>query len=75
MNSTTSCVRSSFDECVAAGRYLGLTSPPAEVEQERGIYDLPSPIGRFFDVLKGQMVPSIRQRLAARNKAWDDGAG
>ncbi len=55
---------------------LGLTIPDPDLKwnEERGHYDF-GPINweEFFNVIKGNG-PCNKQRIAARKKAWDDGA-
>jgi len=64
------------DQCVPQAEYLGLTIPDADLKwnAERGHYDFGAiDWSEFYEVLKGNG-PCNRERLAARNKAWDDGA-
>jgi ring-1,2-phenylacetyl-CoA epoxidase subunit PaaA len=64
------------DQCVPQAEYLGLTIPDADLNwnTERGHYDFGAiDWSEFYAVLKGNG-PCNRERLAARNKAWDDGA-
>ncbi len=56
--------------------YLGLTVPDETLKwnDEKGGYDFAEPDwSEFFEVIKGNG-PCNAERLAARNKAWDDGA-
>ncbi len=64
------------DQCVPQAEYLGLTIPDPDLKwnAERGHYDFGAiDWSEFYAVLKGNG-PCNRERLAARNKAWDDGA-
>ena len=63
------------DQTVPQAEYLGLTIPDPNLKwnEERGHYDFSEPDwSEFFDVIKGNG-PCNVDRLAARNKAWDDG--
>ncbi|MCA0907079.1 1,2-phenylacetyl-CoA epoxidase subunit A [Ruegeria marisrubri] len=63
------------DQTVPQAEYLGLTIPDPDLKwnEERGHYDFTEPDwSEFFDVIKGNG-PCNVDRLAARNKAWDDG--
>ncbi|WP_171232339.1 1,2-phenylacetyl-CoA epoxidase subunit PaaA [Ruegeria sp. HKCCA4812] len=63
------------DQTVPQAEYLGLTIPDPGLKwnEERGHYDFTEPDwSEFFDVIKGNG-PCNVDRLAARNKAWDDG--
>ncbi|NOE35788.1 1,2-phenylacetyl-CoA epoxidase subunit PaaA [Ruegeria sp. HKCCD7318] len=63
------------DQTVPQAEYLGLTIPDPDLKwnEERGHYDFSEPDwSEFFDVIKGNG-PCNVDRLAARNKAWDDG--
>ncbi len=63
------------DQTVPQAEYLGLTIPDPDLKwnENRGHYDFSEPDwSEFFDVLKGNG-PCNVDRLAARNKAWDDG--
>ncbi len=76
MNSNDELRQKFVDECVPQAEYLGLTVPDPDLKwnEERGHYDFTQPDwDEFFDVLKGNG-PCNTERLAARNKAWDDGA-
>jgi ring-1,2-phenylacetyl-CoA epoxidase subunit PaaA len=61
---------------VPQARYLGLEVPDPDLKwnEERRAYDF-SPINwdEFWSVVKGNGIMN-EERLAARNKAWDDGA-
>ena len=47
---------------------------PADLDAEKGGYDFGEvDWDEFYDVLKGNGMYN-RERLGARNKAWDDGA-
>jgi ring-1,2-phenylacetyl-CoA epoxidase subunit PaaA len=64
------------DQTVPQAEYLGLTVPDPKVKwnEDRGHYDYSEPDwDEFFAVIKGNG-PCNVDRLAARNKAWDDGA-
>ncbi|WP_187972119.1 1,2-phenylacetyl-CoA epoxidase subunit PaaA [Aquibium microcysteis] len=64
------------DATVPQGTYLGLTFPDPELKwnEERGSYDFGAiDWDEFWRVVKGGG-PMNRERLAARRKAWDDGA-
>ncbi|MFC3614112.1 1,2-phenylacetyl-CoA epoxidase subunit PaaA [Lutimaribacter marinistellae] len=63
------------DQTVPQAEYLGLTVPDPDLKwnEERGHYDFSEPDwSEFFDVLKGNG-PCNKDRMAARNKAWNDG--
>ncbi|MFN3547816.1 MAG: 1,2-phenylacetyl-CoA epoxidase subunit PaaA [Mesorhizobium sp.] len=64
------------DATVPQGEYLGLTFPDPDLKwnEERGSYDFGKiDWDEFWRVVKGGG-PMNRERLAARRKAWDDGA-
>lgn len=64
------------DQTVPQAEYLGLTIPDENLawNQEKGGYDFSEPDwSEFFDVVKGNG-PCNKERLAARNKAWEDGS-
>jgi len=64
------------DATVPQGTYLGLTFPDPELRwnEERGAHDFGAiDWDEFWRVVKGGG-PMNRERLAARRKAWDDGA-
>ena len=63
------------DQTVPQAEYLGLTVPDETLKwnDEKGGYDFAEPDwSEFFEVIKGNG-PCNVERLAARNKAWDDG--
>ncbi|MGI9369262.1 MAG: 1,2-phenylacetyl-CoA epoxidase subunit PaaA [Ruegeria sp.] len=63
------------DQTVPQAEYLGLTIPDPDLKwnEERGHYDYSEPDwSEFMDVLRGNG-PCNVDRLADRNKAWDDG--
>ncbi|MCI5095939.1 MAG: 1,2-phenylacetyl-CoA epoxidase subunit A [Rhodobacteraceae bacterium] len=63
------------DQTVPQAEYLGLTIPDPNLKwnEERGHYDFSQPDwSEFFNVIKGNG-PCNVDRMAARNKAWDDG--
>ena len=63
------------DQTVPQAEYLGLTVPDPDLKwnEETGHYDFTQPDwSEFFEVLKGHG-PCNTERMAARNKAWDDG--
>lgn len=64
------------DETVPQAEYLGLTVPDDDLtwNEERGSYDFGEiDWSEFFEILKGNG-PCNKERLGARQKAWDDGA-
>ena len=64
------------DQTAPQADYLGLTVPDPDLKwnEERGSYDFGEvDWEEFFQVLKGNG-PCNAERLAARQKAWDDGA-
>ncbi len=64
------------DQTVPQIEFLGLDLPDPGIKwnEDRGHYDYTDPDwSEFFDVIKGNG-PCNVDRLAARNKAWDDGA-
>lgn len=64
------------DQTVPQAQYLGLTVPDEHLtwNEEKGGYDFSEPDwSEFFEVLKGNG-PCNRERMAARVKAWEDGA-
>jgi ring-1,2-phenylacetyl-CoA epoxidase subunit PaaA len=64
------------DATVPQGEFLGLTFPDPDLKwnEERQSYDFgPIDWDEFWRVVKGGG-PMNRERLAARQKAWDDGA-
>lgn len=75
MNTNDELRQKFVDQTVPQAEYLGLTVPDENLKwnEETGHYDFSQPDwSEFFDVLKGNG-PCNRERLAARNKAWDDG--
>ncbi|KIC16373.1 1,2-phenylacetyl-CoA epoxidase subunit PaaA [Leisingera sp. ANG-DT] len=76
MNTNDELRQKFVDQTVPQAEYLGLTIPDPDLKwnEERGHYDYTDPDwSEFFDVIKGNG-PCNTDRLAARNKAWDDGA-
>jgi ring-1,2-phenylacetyl-CoA epoxidase subunit PaaA len=76
MNSNDELRQKFVDDVVPQAEYLGLKVPDENLKwnDERGHYDYSDPDwSEFFDVLNGNG-PCSHQRLADRNKAWDDGA-
>ncbi|MEX0302370.1 MAG: 1,2-phenylacetyl-CoA epoxidase subunit PaaA [Leisingera sp.] len=76
MNTNDELRQKFVDQTVPQAEYLGLTVPDPDLKwnEERGHYDYTDPDwSEFFDVIKGNG-PCNVDRLAARNKAWDDGA-
>ncbi len=64
------------DQTVPQADYLGLKAPDPDIKwnEERGAYDFGEvDWEEFFRVVRGDG-PCNKERLAARNKAWDDGA-
>ncbi|MEP3047295.1 MAG: 1,2-phenylacetyl-CoA epoxidase subunit PaaA [Roseibium sp.] len=64
------------DQTVPQAEYLGLTVPDENLKwnDEKGGYDFSEPDwSEFFEVLKGNG-PCNKERMAARIKAWEDGA-
>ncbi|KIC11790.1 phenylacetate-CoA oxygenase [Leisingera sp. ANG-M1] len=75
MNTNDELRQKFVDQTVPQAEYLGLTVPDPDLKwnEERGHYDYTDPDwSEFFDVIKGNG-PCNVDRLAARNKAWDDG--
>ncbi|APG48323.1 1,2-phenylacetyl-CoA epoxidase subunit PaaA [Phaeobacter porticola] len=75
MNTNDELRQKFVDQTVPQAEYLGLTVPDPDLKwnEDRGHYDFSQPDwSEFFDVLKGNG-PCNVDRLAARNKAWDDG--
>ncbi len=75
MNTNDELRQKFVDQTVPQAEFLGLTVPDPELKwnEERGHYDFSEPDWtEFFDVIKGNG-PCNTDRLAARNKAWDDG--
>lgn len=76
MNTNDELRQKFVDQTVPQAEYLGLTIPDPDLKwnEERGHYDYTDPDwSEFFEVIKGNG-PCNVDRLAARNKAWDDGA-
>ena len=75
MNTNDELRQKFVDETVPQAEYLGLTVPDENLKwnDEKGGYDFTEPDwDEFYEVLKGNG-PCNTERLAARNKAWDDG--
>ncbi|MBY6056305.1 1,2-phenylacetyl-CoA epoxidase subunit A [Leisingera daeponensis] len=75
MNTNDELRQKFVDQTVPQAEYLGLTVPDPDLKwnEERGHYDYTDPDwSEFFDVIQGNG-PCNTDRLAARNKAWDDG--
>lgn len=76
MNGNDELRQKFVDQTVPQAEYLGLTVPDPDLKwnEAKGGYDFTGPNwDQFFEVLKGNG-PCNTERLAARNKAWDDGA-
>jgi ring-1,2-phenylacetyl-CoA epoxidase subunit PaaA len=76
MNSNDELRQKFVDQTVPQIEFLGLELPDAGIKwnEERGSYDYSDPDwSEFFDVIQGNG-PCNVDRLAARNKAWKDGA-
>ncbi|MCZ4269099.1 1,2-phenylacetyl-CoA epoxidase subunit A [Rhodobacteraceae bacterium G21628-S1] len=76
MNTNDELRQKFVDQTVPQAEYLGLTVPDKNLtwNEEKGGYDFSEPDWEeFFEVIKGNG-PCNTDRLAARNKAWDDGA-
>ncbi|MEM9708481.1 MAG: 1,2-phenylacetyl-CoA epoxidase subunit PaaA [Pseudomonadota bacterium] len=76
MNTNDELRQKFVDETAPQAEYLGLTIPDADLKwnEETGHYDFSEPDwDEFFDVISGNG-PCNVDRLAARKKAWDDGA-
>ncbi len=76
MNGNDELRQKFVDQTVPQAEYLGLTVPDPNLKwnDDKGGYDFTGPDwDEFFQVLKGNG-PCNTERLAARNKAWDDGA-
>lgn len=76
MNTNDELRQKFVDQTVPQIEFLGLDLPDTGIQwnEERGHYDYTDPDwSEFFDVLKGNG-PCNVDRLAARNKAWNDGA-
>ena len=75
MNTNDELRQKFVDQTVPQAEYLGLTVPDETLKwnEEKGSYDFAEPDwDEFFEVIKGNG-PCNAERLAARNKAWDDG--
>ena len=75
MNGNDELRQKFVDQTVPQAEYLGLTVPDPDLKwnDEKGGYDFTGPNwDEFFDVLRGNG-PCNKERLAARNKAWNDG--
>ncbi|MCG7626966.1 1,2-phenylacetyl-CoA epoxidase subunit A [Epibacterium sp. MM17-32] len=75
MNTNDELRQKFVDQTVPQAEYLGLTVPDENLKwnEEKGGYDFTEPDWEeFFEVIKGNG-PCNTDRLAARNKAWDDG--
>lgn len=75
MNGNDELRQKFVDQTVPQAEYLGLTVPDETLKwnEEKGGYDFAEPNwDEFFDVIQGNG-PCNTERLAARNKAWDDG--
>ncbi len=75
MNTNDELRQKFVDQTVPQAEFLGLTVPDPDLKwnEERGHFDFSEPDwSEFFDVIKGNG-PCNTDRLAARNKAWDDG--
>ncbi|CUX83434.1 MAG: ring-1,2-phenylacetyl-CoA epoxidase subunit PaaA [Roseibaca calidilacus] len=76
MNTNDELRQKFVDQTVPQAEYLGLTVPDPDLRwnDAKGGYDFSEPDwSEFFEVLKGNG-PCNAERLAARQKAWDDGA-
>jgi ring-1,2-phenylacetyl-CoA epoxidase subunit PaaA len=75
MNTNDELRQKFVDQTVPQAEYLGLTVPDETLKwnEEKGGYDFAEPDwDEFFEVINGNG-PCNTERLAARNKAWDDG--
>ncbi len=75
MNTNDELRQKFVDQTVPQAEYLGLTVPDETLNwnAEKGGYDFAEPDwDEFFEVITGNG-PCNTERLAARNKAWDDG--
>jgi ring-1,2-phenylacetyl-CoA epoxidase subunit PaaA len=76
LNSNDELRQRFIDQTVPQAEFLGLTIPDPDLKwnPERGHYDYGQIDWEdFYNVVRGNG-PCNRERLAARNKAWDDGA-
>jgi len=75
MNTNDELRQKFVDQTVPQAEFLGLTIPDPKLKwnEERGHYDFSEPDwNEFHDVIRGNG-PCNTDRLAARNKAWEDG--
>jgi ring-1,2-phenylacetyl-CoA epoxidase subunit PaaA len=75
INSNDELRQKFVDQTVPQAEYLGLTVPDdnMRLNPETGHYEFSEPDwSEFFEVLNGNG-PCNKERLEARNKAWDDG--
>jgi len=75
INSNDELRQKFVDQTVPQAEYLGLTVPDENLrlDPETGHYEFSEPDwSEFFEVLNGNG-PCNKERLEARNKAWDDG--
>jgi ring-1,2-phenylacetyl-CoA epoxidase subunit PaaA len=75
INSNDELRQKFVDQTVPQAEYLGLTVPDdnLRLNPETGHYEFSEPDwNEFFEVLNGNG-PCNKERLEARNKAWDDG--
>ncbi|MGJ8627272.1 MAG: 1,2-phenylacetyl-CoA epoxidase subunit PaaA [Sulfitobacter sp.] len=75
MNTNDELRQKFVDQTAPQAAYLGLTIPDDKLKlnDETGHYEFSEPDwDEFFDVLRGNG-PCNKERLEARNKAWDDG--
>ena len=75
INSNDELRQKIVDQTVPQAEYLGLTVPDdnLRLNPETGHYEFSEPDwSEFFEVLNGNG-PCNKERLEARNKAWDDG--
>ena len=76
MNTNDELRQNFVDQTVPQAEFLGLTIPDQNLRwnEERGHYDFSEPDwDEFFEVIKGNG-PCNSERMAARNKAWNEGA-
>jgi ring-1,2-phenylacetyl-CoA epoxidase subunit PaaA len=76
MNTNDELRQKFVDQTVPQAEYLGLTVPDPDLRwnEETGHYDFTEPDwSEFMDVIQGNG-PCNRDRLEARNRAWDEGA-
>ncbi|MDU9005920.1 1,2-phenylacetyl-CoA epoxidase subunit PaaA [Sedimentitalea todarodis] len=75
MNTNDELRQKFVDQTVPQAEYLGLSVPDETLawNEDKGGYDFAEPDwAEFFEVIQGNG-PCNTERLAARNKAWDDG--